>query len=273
MYRRSLCIHGQRVSISMNLFRRTAILLASSSSSNGAKLTPMQEDQQLRLKEQQLRDAVFRDLCGGFAMDSNNTTNTNTSSTTSTAYGTQPPPPPPPPPPPHSASSSSTTTTTTATNTTATPSTPKNFNIIMWFMLMYATFTLVFVRPKMEQLQGVPWWATTPDLVARWMLFRLLVSYSQQRSIQKEFEALAATNPDASFPQFMDERYGSLFAGNRTSQQSVITAVAACYAIHSDTQLIQTLKDAVGKGGRNTPDQVDAIMDALRTAYPQVFGV
>ena len=253
---RRFALHRQIHSGSFKLSSR--LLAPSPPTPKGPTPTPKEEDAAMRAREEAFREQFSREFGGtNFGQQSGHQQSTQQSQTANA--------------PPDTPAFQETAAFKSAEQFSKRLHGSATFNLFSWALIVYLLVGIIYIRPKTDMLQGVPWWATSPDMVARWMLHRMVLPTSQQQTLQKEFEAATAQRPHVSFSQYMDERYPNLFQGHRTTQREIVTALAACYAMSGDRNFIQTMKDSI-RQSKSVAESVDTLMDKMRATYPNVFA-
>ncbi|CCW61567.1 unnamed protein product [Phytomonas sp. EM1] len=144
------------------------------------------------------------------------------------------------------------------------------FNFFMVIMLLFPLLLLAGYKSQMSDVQSLPWRELPPATVACYLLLRSLYSRREQKRIQDEFQGASRKNPYLSFDQFIVQFHPSIFDGYRTSQAEVIAAISACLVSSKDLKFARTMLRAVGRA-KDTRASVDAILDALRTDFPNIF--
>ena len=200
-------------------------------------LKPQQEEQALREKEEMLSKTITRDLLGA---------STNISSTFNAVSEDYP----------H-----------IAKETKAKPKSITTPSWLSWIFLLYSILFLL-IQPNLDQLSGVPWWTTTPELVAVWILFSLTLSSKEKNTIQSEYSTLAVSS---SFLNFLAADHPMLFSGENVSQSEILAALGACYAYSGDRDFMQKLS-RVSRLNDSSRAKIDSIMTLLKSEYPRVFG-
>lgn len=153
---------------------------------------------------------------------------------------------------------------------------PSGSRAFRFFFFFTALLFLMVVAPMtnadspMRRLQGIAWWQLPISTGSYYLLLRALYPRRDHERIKEEYEQASRENPALTFDQFMAARYPSLFQGYRTSQAEVVAAVAACLATSKDAKFARSMQRAVGRN-RDPKASVDAIMDALRRDFPQLF--
>lgn len=143
------------------------------------------------------------------------------------------------------------------------------FGVSLYLLLMLSR--LRTPDSPMMLMQGLPWWQAPVDVLVAHTLIRHLVSFREQRNIKSEFETQTKMYPTLTFTQFLNRSYPALLSGYRTSQPEILAALTACFAFSRDMKIAETITKAARTNLRDPKAAVDAVMEGLKTDFPQVF--
>ncbi|CCW68131.1 unnamed protein product [Phytomonas sp. Hart1] len=144
------------------------------------------------------------------------------------------------------------------------------FNFFLALLLLYSLLLLFRHGSQMADLQRIPWRELPIVTVACFLLLNTLYSSKDKMRIKNEFQDASQKNPYLTFDQFIAQRYPNLFEGYHASQAEAIAAVSACLVVSKDLKLAITMLRAV-RNGKDTRASVDALLEALRKDFPNVF--
>jgi len=143
------------------------------------------------------------------------------------------------------------------------------FGVSLYLLLMLSR--LRTPDSPMMLMQGLPWWQAPVDVLVAHTLIRHIISFREQRNIKSEFETQAKMYPTLTFTQFLNRSYPALLAGYRTSQPEILAALTACFAYSRDMKIAETIAKAARTNLRDPKAAIDAVMEGLKTDFPQVF--
>ena len=124
---------------------------------------------------------------------------------------------------------------------------------------------------QLNRFQGIPWWAEPIDVVCAYLLSRVLLPLSQQRTLRMEYERSSRTQSGLTYAEFLRTSHPGIFDGYKTRHDEVIAAMCACFASSNDMRFAETMQRSVS-GVSDTKAAVDAIMDSLKREFPHVFA-
>jgi hypothetical protein len=150
----------------------------------------------------------------------------------------------------------------------------RSFGDIMYGAFVYSlAFYLLVITYQMRKpqsvamvVQGMPHFASPPEVTAAYLAVRILLPTAKQNELQAGFETFRQSYPQHNFYHYLCMMHPNVLAGRTTSQQELFAALVAVCTSQPDMKWTRVLS-RVSRWGDDAA-RVDTVLDNIRREFP-----